>query len=495
MNEILPYEEELNQQWDNITLPNEEIAWEDMKRRLKKEDDDKVLLPFWLRGCAVWGLLMLLLVGLGWGTYQYLKPKKEKSTITSTAKENNNKDGYYKKTTTATTTTDNKQVSETVSLLSISKKDSIEDVNNKNRITQKASYKIKITTPQTVDVNNNARKNKIERKEVKVKVRIKIKNNQLAKNKKTKKIKKEVIDNKKGEIENFGDKNPLLTSKGKSTITIKVPTTQTEAITDTVIKKDTATKKVADTLAKIEKKPTDSSTKSEPAKKEKKKKIIFIVGIGEQQQLPINGEKLTPYNALGRKGSLLDYIPSVYVRVKKDEKWFVQAEFKYGAPQYNKDNFIYQQKIVPDTGFNPPFTNITSYELKKTYYHQLPITFNYYIAPNWSVGAGVQWNKFFGALAEVDVNRKNNFTQRDSSVSNFTTIDKKDSANLFKKNYFLGIAETQYQWKRFTIGAKYSFGLQPYITFTLPGGNQQKEKSNTALIFIKYQLWQSKNKK
>lgn len=492
MNELLPYEEELNQQLDNITLPNEDMAWEDMKRRLKKEDDDKVLLPFWLRGCAVWGLLMLLVLGLGWGTYQYLKPKKEKSTITNTTKENNNKD-VYKEITTGTTTTDIKQVSDTVSLLSTSKKDSLEDVNNKNRIIQKAFAKIKITTPQTVDNIDNESKDKIERK--KGKGSSKINNYQLVKRKGSKKKKREVIDNKKEEVENFEDSNPLLISKGKSTITITAPTTQTEEIIDSIIKKDTLTKKVTETIAKEEQKSTDSTTKSIPVKKEKKKKLTYIVGIGEQQQLPINGQKLTPYNSLGRKGSLLDYIPSVYVRIKKNEKWFVQAEFKYGAPQYNKDNFIYQQKIVPDTGSNPPFTNITSYKLKKTYYHQLPITFNYFIAPNWSLGTGVQLNKFFGALAEVNVNRKNNFTQRDSTINNFTTIDKTDSANLFKKNYFLGLVETQYQWKRFTIGAKYSFGLQPYITFTLPGGNQQKEKSNAALIFIKYQLWQSKNKK
>jgi hypothetical protein len=493
MNELLPYEEELNQQWDNITLPNEDMAWEDMKRRLKKEDDDKVLLPFWLRGCAVWGLLMLLLVGLGWGTYHYLNSKKENST-TTIVKETNNKDRYKDTSTNPTTiTTDDKQINDTVSLLSIPKKGTIEDANNKSRIIQKASSKIKITAPQVADdIDDNSVSTK---KESVVKVKKKFTKNVSTINK-TNKIRNSKIKSNKGEDdENFDDKNPLLTSNGKSTITITAPDTQTEITNDSIGKKDTVLKKVADTLVKKETKQLDSSVKPNPEKKEKKKKLTYIVGIGEQQQLPINGQKATPYNALGRKGSLLDYIPSVYVRVKKEEKWFVQAEFKYGAPQYNKDNFLYQQKIVPDTGFNPTFTNITSYKLKKTYYHQLPITFNYYITPNWSVGAGVQWNKFFGALAEVDVNRKNNFTQVDSSISNFTTIDKKDSANLFKKTYFLGIVETQYQWKRFTIGAKYSFGLQPYITFTLPGGNQQKEKSNAVLIFVKYQLWQSKNKK
>jgi hypothetical protein len=190
----------------------------------------------------------------------------------------------------------------------------------------------------------------------------------------------------------------------------------------------------------------------------------------------------------------LDYIPSIYARVEKEKKWFIQIEGRYGAPQYNKE-FVYAQKIVPDTGFIPPFTTTTSVKLKKSYYHQIPLSFNYYITPKLSIGSGIQWNKFAGAFTETEVNVKNNFTQRDSTVSKNTGIDKKDTNNVFKKSYFLGLVETQYKWKRFTFGAKYAFGLSPYIIFTLPVGNQQKITSNTASLFIKYELWRSKKEK
>jgi len=65
MSERLPYEEQLPQQWNNLPLPDEDMAWADMKRRLE-EEEDKPLLPFWLHGCAGWALLGLLVVGLGW---------------------------------------------------------------------------------------------------------------------------------------------------------------------------------------------------------------------------------------------------------------------------------------------------------------------------------------------------------------------------------------------------------------------------------------------
>lgn len=489
MNKLLPYEEELLQQLDNIQLPDENLAWEDMKRRLKKEDDDKVLQPFWLRGCALWSLLLLLLVGLGWGTYTYVKTKRE-NIVTSTSKD-------YKLNTTSKKDTiiNEEKTTNTTSLLPtssnpiiVAQNDSNEVASNKNRVTQKAAVKIKIGTPQMfTDIDENKATSEKQQKGRVTYSKIKS-NKEGFRNRKSK---NRIVN----EDESFEDENASITNKGKSKVKVFSPALQMDSANESDAKKEPSFKKMSDTLVKKENKQADTSKKATTEKAKKKSKYTFITGLGEQQIIPIDGQRLTPYNSLGRKGTLLDYIPSIYVRVKRNEKWFVQAEFKYGAPQYNKDNFVYQQKIVPDTGFNPPFSTITSSKLKKSYYHQLPITFNYYVAPNWSVGAGVQWNNFFGVVAEKEINRKNNFTQRDSIISSFTAIDKKDSANLFKKNYFLGVIETQYQWKRLTFGAKYTFGLEPYITFTLPGGNQQKERSNSVLLFIKYELWKSKNKK
>ena len=89
----------------------------------------------------------------------------------------------------------------------------------------------------------------------------------------------------------------------------------------------------------------------------------------------MDGQKLTPYNSLGRKGSLADYIPAVYLRLEKEKKWFLQSEFRYGAPQYEKE-ILYQQSIVPDTGALTVYTTTTTSTLKKAFYHQLPLTFN-----------------------------------------------------------------------------------------------------------------------
>src|SRR6188474_1703414 len=72
MSPLLPYELELNQNWNDLPLPDENMAWLDMKRRLDK-DERRRFFPFWFTGCAGWGLLAILLLGLGWWI---LRPEK-----------------------------------------------------------------------------------------------------------------------------------------------------------------------------------------------------------------------------------------------------------------------------------------------------------------------------------------------------------------------------------------------------------------------------------
>ena len=84
----------------------------------------------------------------------------------------------------------------------------------------------------------------------------------------------------------------------------------------------------------------------------KQKNIYFGAGLAIHQLLPVAGQKSNPYNSLGRKSSLGDYIPSVYVRMYKDKKWFMQSEFRYGAPQYSKEIVYIPKKIIDSLAFH-----------------------------------------------------------------------------------------------------------------------------------------------
>src|SRR5436190_16183851 len=62
MDEHLPYENELVNRLNDLPLPNEEMAWEDMRRRLEKDDrDDPVIVPL-VKGCGRYAILLISLV-------------------------------------------------------------------------------------------------------------------------------------------------------------------------------------------------------------------------------------------------------------------------------------------------------------------------------------------------------------------------------------------------------------------------------------------------
>jgi hypothetical protein len=154
------------------------------------------------------------------------------------------------------------------------------------------------------------------------------------------------------------------------------------------------------------------------------------------------------------------------------------------------NNLPTEQVMKFDTASQSTITN--SSVLKKTFYHQVPLTFNYYVVPNWSIGTGIQWNKFYSAVAEQDVKKRRLGTNNDSLLSQEIVKVNADTVSAFAKSWFQGIIQTQYQWKRFSIGVKYSFGLQPYIKFTLPNQPLQEEKNSSFQIFLRYELWRSK---
>ena len=491
MSEKLPYEEQLNHAWDELPLPDEDIAWKDMKRRLDEDDDDKIVVPPPGRGCGIGALLIgLLLAG---GLWLLLRPerwfiKKETETIQQT-KEDNKKPGAdngaketivektkpidqeENKTGIAEDTTHNVSADENTNKSnSINEKknetngESKIDVLDANAVKQKKKLQslgeTKKTTRQVSKANKEKTKLKIDEE-----IRQKEKNISISKT-----IPGTIVENKTG-------------------IVIK-ENNSTEIKPDTVLKQ-TDTKAIKPVDSTATKKPAEAVSKTNPAieKKKEQRPVFFSAGIGLHQQIPVGGQEWTTYGSLGRKGILSDYIPSINFRMEKEKRWFLQSEFRYGAPQHTKQ-FTYSQKISIDTQTQVVTTN--SSVLKKTFYHQVPVTFNYYLFPGWSIGAGVQWNKFYSAVAEQDVKKRIPGTTIDSVISKNIVKVSNDSSTALVKSWWQGVIQTQYQWKRFSIGARYSFGLQPFIKFRLPNQPLQEEKNSSLQIFLRYELWRSK---
>jgi hypothetical protein len=478
MNSLNKYEKILAEKLQELPLPDEEVAWQDMKRRL---DEDKDKRPFILPlrfGCALFSMLLAVaLLGL---LYFYVLPldknKKQltrlENPITAKIKSGNKTESII----TDSTENNNRQTTQL-------NKDNLSDKKYPViKLTQKDSVsKQKVTTPELYyTLAANSKKNKVKAKS------------------------KVHITYESTDTDNPANNTYVKELAGSYFEVNEKPVwdTSSKKTNETVISENIFLKQ-PDSIATVQKK-ADSISIATPEKNKKKKeiqKINFSTGLALWQRIDNAGPKpagiLFPNGTGGSGGSgdpsaaknnkLFDYVPSVYARMYKGNKWFLQSEFRYRAPQYERD-LLYSQKGVPG-----PFGNATATKIvTKTYYHQVPLAFNYFVTKNWSIGAGVIWNKFNRAVTVEQVRAAiPGFPQRDTLLSTkFTDVTKADSN--FTKYYFQGVIESQYRWRKFSLGIRYAAALQPYLKFTLPGGAEQKEKNSSLQLFLRYELWKSK---
>jgi hypothetical protein len=214
---------------------------------------------------------------------------------------------------------------------------------------------------------------------------------------------------------------------------------------------------------------------------------VFSAGIGLQQAIAISGQQSSGYNYNGKKGSLSDRIPAVYLRAQKG-KWFAQAEFQYGVPQPVKP-FSFSQK----TSFDVSSLNVNKeqFNIQKLYYHQLPFSINYFVLPNWSIGTGGMYNILAGAVTEQNINRENVLTGDVSASRNVAPVKGYQDSFLYKTTAGI-IFQTDYHWKRFALGLRFTQNLQPFIKYTKPDGQIVDERNKVLQAVLRFQLWRSK---
>lgn len=530
MNKLTPYEQSLSEQLTDLPLPDENQGWLEMKKLLEKDDDDgTVIPPPPQRGCGmVIGLLLLLLAGIAW---YFLQPqdrwggagkKNEKDSINTpvvdsrkhmeksadssiAAKQHHGDLPINGDSLDIVMKGQEEHTGARVPVSPVTGAANVRDTINGDRLTGNAAgnttrvaggkKRLRISGGGIASGNDDAGKKttavkrnnaKTGNGEANVPSDKRVAGNTSAP--------KRTIVSKVNKKAAAGNTPADTAAEGEANSALLQQTRLAMGATDSLEKElaknktDSLTKK-KDSLPVAVKDPADSSVK--PAQRETKKKKYYVgAGLAAYKGLPLNGAMDVAVNNYGRKGALTDYIPSVYLRLYREEKWFIQSEFRYGVPQYNKA-FVYKQNEKVDTS---QILTTSSYVLRKTYYHQVPLSFNYFILPGWSVGAGIVYNRLTGAISEETIRTRVPGTANDSLTSFKVINDKKDSA--FVKNTVQWLVETQYKWKRFSIGARYAQGLQPYIRYTDPTtGQSSSKKSNALYLFLRYELWNSKPKK
>ena len=215
---------------------------------------------------------------------------------------------------------------------------------------------------------------------------------------------------------------------------------------------------------------------------------LFVqAGIGVQQQIPVAGQKTNAFNLNGNKNPLSDYIPSLFLRLEKEDRWYVQAEFSYASPQL-VDDFSYSRQTLADSAFRTVTTRLL---LKKIFYHELPLTFNYYLRPRWSAGAGATYSWFYGAVTEKETATRNLQTQAGTVAKQIVPIGHYTDSFLYRSHTYL-LVQTNYQWQNGSAGLRFSKDVQPYIRYTQPDGTVTNRRNWSLELLVRLGLWRSK---
>jgi hypothetical protein len=228
---------------------------------------------------------------------------------------------------------------------------------------------------------------------------------------------------------------------------------------------------------------------ADPKKINQKQRKLFVkVGIGLQQQIPIAGQAVAPYSYNGTKGYLPDYLPHVYAQLQKENKWFVEGDFKFGMAQ-SVDEFSYSQKTIYDSATKN--LTVTTMNLMETYYHDLSFSFNYFLLRNLSFGVGGIYSRFHGAISEQEISTSNIPTQTNSSVKQIIPMKHFTDSFLYR-NQLRVLMQASYEWKRLSFSLRYAKDIQPYIKYTRPDGTVNEKKNQSLQFLLRYKLWQTR---
>lgn len=472
-----------DEQWDDMPLPNEEEAWLKMKRLLDIEDRRRRLLPFWFWRYA---LLGLLLVGTAAGGYFLLNQDRDQIAASALNKETDRQQNEVEQTT----------------------------VRNKKRKENGPLQIVPITTKEEIKTNTEKKVSQIP-----VQDHVTV----------TTKVKKAPLRNRipvrkpgRNTIANFSIAEPMTGSIRKkhpsqekhlpelkqSTPSDAVPAhnrmggkeygtgivTETAHPTSDPVPRSSETK--ADRLKPIITKAVKDSVATADSikmmvttpvvrkvKPEKENRILLSYGIGLQQAIAFNGLRPPTHDSTGKKIGWFNYMPSLYLRLEK-EKWFLQAEFHYRAPQV-VNPVSYHQTTSYDSA--NALVRTERFSVHKLYYRQILFSIHRFVLPNWSWGMGGAYNLLAGAVVEQQTEDKN-------IINGGATVWRRPFAVKGYNDSFLckstaGILlQTDYHWRRLSVGLRYTKNLQPFIKYTRPDGTVLEEKNQMLQAVLRFRI-------
>lgn len=221
----------------------------------------------------------------------------------------------------------------------------------------------------------------------------------------------------------------------------------------------------------------------------------MTAGLTIGKSFPIGQQHSVPYNVNGGSSTLSDYVPAPYFRYFINDRIYLEGAFQFNSPQYTRSQTI---DSTSDSIFvsNQVDLRVKRLSLEKLYYSTIPLTFHYRLSGSLYIGAGIQYSRLWGGIAQQDTFLRPasiSNTSSDSGISS-TMVSIKNNAEVyakFKKSDWRVLFEVSYTWRRFNLGIRYQQGLSPYLS-VLPDGSKGKNRNNSLNLHLDYDIWQKR---
>lgn len=457
----------LKKKLEQLPVPDEEQSWQKMKALWDKDKKNRRILPPFFLNCAGWSLLILLTAG---GIFIFRPFSKDNSVSKIDSVETKNiQTGKTSQTPKTKTSSDSgiaydSRRNDIVFSVPLKNKDdqnsgNKKDQNLSSKLNDKEGNKRTSSNPPVLSRLNKTKEHRLQ---------------PIAGSRINKDLAQSIDDNSSENIVVEKDSVPI---PGNEALAQSIKDSISE--NNIVANKDPGQINDSTTLEKTGK---DSllSEKSLVPKKQKNPDFYLTMGLSLQQQLPLNGQSLNSYSVNGRKSALADYLPAIYLRLYKD-KWFLQAGFRYSAPEATKE-VTYRSTTTRNSARRT--VTFATFRLKKTFSHQVPFSFNYSLLPNFSFGAGGMYSRFQTAVSEMELKRRNQRTNIETVSKNILAIPS-NTDSVFTASQWHYLLQTEYSWKKWGVGLRYTGGLQPFIRY-IENGIRKEEKNNSLQVLLRY---------
>jgi len=186
---------------------------------------------------------------------------------------------------------------------------------------------------------------------------------------------------------------------------------------------------------------------------EKQKASGWVLGIGLNQSIPVDGQQVWTNPSGGLNTWWKDYIPVPFVRYYFQPKVFLEAAARIHAPQFMPKDFGFRYQYNDST--------ISNYTLiKELFYFDLPVTIHYAPSPDWSIGLGLQYSHYGnGVTATTDSGLFHFYFA--GALSEYPMV-------FVKHNEFRGLVSLDYTYRRWIIGMSYDQAFTRALVVKVP---------------------------